>query len=1337
MRRRALAVLALLLTCTTTGSWADDPSPRTSAARPQIPIARDGSANPRLPSAAAAVRTTRPSPSRIGKAQRPDFPDVDLTADATGGAVVRRSAPGESILPADFPLDGLRDLAPGRTLKLAAPGPRGGDKDAPWSADRKLANPTSMDDGYVSLAASPVTGWLYAVFEARDLGGADRDIHIARSQDDGLTWTVWDLPSFSQDESMPELAIDGAGFLHVVWLRLDGYIVRVRSSAGDNPAAWSAVRGLFTDSTNATPSLAVSGAGDFATLFIAAAFQEINWDLYQWEWTLIWMYSTNAGVTVTYDYLTPDGYPDLWPDCALDDGLVHLVNAEVDPGSGLPRILVSSDAVSGGFNDITDLSAWTVNGCGFPQVACQGDDVFVVYQHDYDDGLGNLDGDVIYSFSWDAGATFYGPYEIVADEYESVGPTVYARDGVVGALWLDAPPGGDEFDVAARQAGGRGHPDNWGDIETVSDQNHAEPQFHYLSGAAGDGRLHAAWIDRRDYPTQGLNVYTADRAVQPNLTEFTPAGWGGSLVGGLVPGERTVGWFAADRPAYVSFAVTNSGLADATADVLVRLRVDGAVAAAWQIQGGLPAATYAAVEDHELTLGAGPHEISVVLDPLNAVPEDDETDNTVLRTWTWLEGDPSLRVEPDHIRHDVAEASEAATRTLAVSPPTRLEIHLPVLDERIATATTAAPDGTVCLVVVPARRLDAAALSADLDAALGEVRDGAAKSQRRDTVAAALRTNLARSRAELEPLLEELRSEGLADEPVELWLAGALSLKATPEAARRLAAHPAVGRVWLDDRPSEAFGGPVAAGLPADEHPTAVRQSLAWHLPRIGADAAWAAGYDGAGVLVGHVDTGVGYAHPDLAGSMWDGGASWPHHGWDSVDDDDDPVEGDPTINHGTHTAGLVVGDGALGTRTGAAPGATLMALRAVPGSYADLIEAMQFGLDHGPVDLFTMSAGWGDPPADLKEGNRANAEILLAMGIPWFCAAGNGDNYGGHYAAPQDISSPGDCPDPWYGAGGHSAVITVGATTSADAVWAYSSVGPTVWNLAAAGYGDYPYPPGLTKPDLAAPGDGVTSTIGTGSYAAYSGTSMATPLAAGAAAICLQASPGATPAQLAEALEASARDLGTAGRDNQSGAGLLDLPAALAALPRVGVESFVIHNDGPLPLLLQDAAWTAGWLSVMPRTAAVAPGDSLTMRAMFDATALPTGMYYDVITLVSTDPAGPHHVHATLAIGGATGVDDGPPAAAGARLSGWPNPFNPRTTVRFDLPREGRVELAIYDLQGRRVRTLLAGPAAAGAHEVVWGDDDAGRGLPSGLYLARLRGPDGTSAERKLTLVR
>ncbi len=68
------------------------------------------------------------------------------------------------------------------------------------------------------------------------------------------------------------------------------------------------------------------------------------------------------------------------------------------------------------------------------------------------------------------------------------------------------------------------------------------------------------------------------------------------------------------------------------------------------------------------------------------------------------------------------------------------------------------------------------------------------------------------------------------------------------------------------------------------------------------------------------------------------------------------------------------------------------------------------------------------------------------------------------------------------------------------------------------------------------------------------------------------------------------------------------------------------------------------------------------------------------------------------------------------------PNPFNPRTVIRFELPRAGHAELAIFDLKGRRVTTLVDGQMTAGNHEVTWqGRDRDGRGIPSGVYLSRL----------------
>ena len=84
------------------------------------------------------------------------------------------------------------------------------------------------------------------------------------------------------------------------------------------------------------------------------------------------------------------------------------------------------------------------------------------------------------------------------------------------------------------------------------------------------------------------------------------------------------------------------------------------------------------------------------------------------------------------------------------------------------------------------------------------------------------------------------------------------------------------------------------------------------------------------------------------------------------------------------------------------------------------------------------------------------------------------------------------------------------------------------------------------------------------------------------------------------------------------------------------------------------------------------------------------------------------------------------------------PNPFNPRTTLAFDLPEAtDRVRLRLYDLQGRLVANLVDGPLPAGRHDVPWqGTDDAGRTVASGVYISVLETPLGR-ALGKLTLVR
>jgi hypothetical protein len=108
------------------------------------------------------------------------------------------------------------------------------------------------------------------------------------------------------------------------------------------------------------------------------------------------------------------------------------------------------------------------------------------------------------------------------------------------------------------------------------------------------------------------------------------------------------------------------------------------------------------------------------------------------------------------------------------------------------------------------------------------------------------------------------------------------------------------------------------------------------------------------------------------------------------------------------------------------------------------------------------------------------------------------------------------------------------------------------------------------------------------------------------------------------------------------------------------------------------------------------------------------------------------------------TGVDDPDdivtPDAAPLRYAlraNVPNPFNPRTRIRFEIPQAGRVEVQILDARGRLIRRLLDTRLSAGPVEVLWdGRDDRGRGVPSGTYVYRVVAGRWT-ASRKMTLLR
>lgn len=94
-------------------------------------------------------------------------------------------------------------------------------------------------------------------------------------------------------------------------------------------------------------------------------------------------------------------------------------------------------------------------------------------------------------------------------------------------------------------------------------------------------------------------------------------------------------------------------------------------------------------------------------------------------------------------------------------------------------------------------------------------------------------------------------------------------------------------------------------------------------------------------------------------------------------------------------------------------------------------------------------------------------------------------------------------------------------------------------------------------------------------------------------------------------------------------------------------------------------------------------------------------------------------------------------PRATGELIGNYPNPFNPRTRLLFEMPQAGRAIVEILDVRGRRVRLLAARAFGAGSQELVWdGRGDDGRNMPAGVYLASVRTRDWEDIE-KMTLLK
>ncbi|MFJ7493828.1 S8 family peptidase [Streptomyces sp. NPDC097727] len=350
----------------------------------------------------------------------------------------------------------------------------------------------------------------------------------------------------------------------------------------------------------------------------------------------------------------------------------------------------------------------------------------------------------------------------------------------------------------------------------------------------------------------------------------------------------------------------------------------------------------------------------------------------------------------------------------------------------------------------------------------------------------------------------------------------ARSAPATPRGAKRGLELDAIDGVALktDKEKAADFWSDVtntrsrsASGLKKLWLDRKVQATLDKSTKQIGADLAWAAGYDGKGTKVAVLDTGVDAEHPDLKGRI---AASENFTDSDTTDD---------RQGHGTHTISTVGGSGAAsdGKKKGVAPGADLLAGKVLndSGSGAEswIIAGMQWAVDQ-KADVVSMSLGSPTPTDCTDPMSVAAEELAQSKNTLFVIAAGNSG------PTLNTVSSPGCAPS----------VLTVGAVDRDDSTAQFSSRGPVIGSH-------------TLKPEIAAPGVAISAAAAGGrgvyAYRTMSGTSMATPHVAGAAAIVKQRHPEWTAQQIKAALVSSAKS-DIPGDVRETGGGRLDVKAAI-----------------------------------------------------------------------------------------------------------------------------------------------------------------------------------------------
>lgn len=280
-----------------------------------------------------------------------------------------------------------------------------------------------------------------------------------------------------------------------------------------------------------------------------------------------------------------------------------------------------------------------------------------------------------------------------------------------------------------------------------------------------------------------------------------------------------------------------------------------------------------------------------------------------------------------------------------------------------------------------------------------------------------------------------------------------------------------------------------------------VQDSEDWGITQVGAENSWASGYTGLGVKVAVIDTGIDKTHPDLSTAVA-GGISEVSYTTSYEDDN----------GHGTHVSGII-GARQNGTGiVGIAPDISIYAVKAMDSSGSGYISDTIAGIDwsiQNHMDIINMSLGSASSSTALQNA----CDTAYADGILLVAAAGN--------TGTTNVKNNTDTIN--YPAK-YNSVIAVGATDSSNKRASFSSTGKEL--------------------EVVAPGVNIVSDYLSGQTVTMSGTSMATPYVSGNLALLKQANPNYTNVKLRSLLDTNVIDLGTAGKDNLYGYGLIKAPS-------------------------------------------------------------------------------------------------------------------------------------------------------------------------------------------------